>query len=135
MKKFLRLLVLAAFGLASGGCSLLAEYRPMGDKELVINKRGHVVGHRQVVRHDGSEPMLRVTLYTPRLNDDGKVIGYEERTRSGAVIRDLAGNHIGNRFSDLRSRGTNPGNTGITVVFGPAEPRERISLAAAFNAP
>ena len=118
-----------ALGLASGGCSLLSEYRTV-HKEGVTNERGHLVGHREVLRYNGSdERVLRVSLYTPRLNDDGAVIGYEERTRSGGIIRDLQGNHIGNRFKDLRSRGTNPDSAGVTVVFN-APAREHVSLAA-----
>lgn len=119
-----------AFGFASGGCSLLSEYRTI-DKVALTNDRGHIVGHREVLRYNGSdERIMRVALYTPRLNDQGMVVGYEERTRSGAVIRDLNGNHIGNRFKDLRSRGTNPDSTGVTVVFSAPE-RARVSLAAA----
>ncbi|MBI4088601.1 hypothetical protein HY415_00730 [Candidatus Kaiserbacteria bacterium] len=131
MDKVLWLWVLA-FGLASGGCSLLAEYRVI-DEVALVNDRGHVVGHREVLRYNGSdERVLRVSLYTPRLSDEGTVIGYEERTRNGAIIRDLAGTPVGNRFKDLRSRGTNPDSTGVTVVFV-APPRERVSLAAVFE--
>ena len=135
MRGMLQVLVLVA-SFAVSGCSLLAEYRPVDAKkgpELVVNERGHVVGHREVLRLNGSdERVLRVSLYTPRLNDDGRVVGYEERTRSGAIIRDLQGSHIGNRFKDLRSRGTNPDSTGVTVVFN-APAREHVSLATAFN--
>jgi hypothetical protein len=127
--KFKATALVLALGMMSGGCSLLAEYRTL-HRETVTNDRGHVVGHREVLRYNGSdERVLRVSLYTPRLNDAGMVIGYEERTRSGAIIRDLQGNHIGNRFRDLRSRGTNPDSMGVTVVFS-APARERVSLAA-----
>ena len=132
MNRTLWVLVLVlAFSFASGGCSLFTEYRVVGQQEKIVNERGHVVGHREVLRYNGSdERIIRVAQYIPRMNDAGAVIGYEERTRSGAIIRDLAGNHIGNRFKDLRSRGTNPGNAGVTVVFNAAPERERASLAA-----
>lgn len=133
MRAMLLSLVLAAFGLASGGCSLLGEYRPVGSREAVVNDRGHVVGHREIVRLKGSdERAVRVTLYAPRLNDDGAVVGYEEASRRGAVLLDLQGRRIGNRFVDSRSQGTNPGNRGITIVFVPAR---QVPLALAFADP
>jgi hypothetical protein len=49
------------------------------------------------------------------------LVGYEEQSRGGAIIRDTYGRAIGARFADLRSRGTNAKNRGLTIVFRPAD--------------
>jgi hypothetical protein len=46
----------------------------------------------------------------------------------GAVLRDLNGKLIGTRYADLRSRGTNARNPGLTIAFRPRE-AERIAVA------
>ncbi|MCX7962716.1 MAG: hypothetical protein N2653_14260 [Burkholderiales bacterium] len=107
----------ATVGIAGGGCSLLSEYRVV-DRDALRNPDGHVVGQRETLRYRGTgEVVTRIALYTPWRDADGRIVGYEERTRSGAVIRDLHGNVIGARWKDLRSRGTNPLSDGIAVVL------------------
>src|SRR5438046_1478358 len=73
----------------------------------ITNEQGHVIGHRQ-----GEA----VTYYTPRLDQNGAVVGYEERVPEGAVIRNLAGRKIGVRYSDLRGRNTNANKDGISIM-------------------
>jgi hypothetical protein len=93
------------------------ELKPAGVYPL-RNDDGHVIGHKQVMldlRH-GTE-VDEVVLYRPRLNMRGEVIGYEETLGENAVLRDLEGRRIGTRQIDLRSRGSNPGNPGITTLF------------------
>ena len=65
--------------------------------------------------------MAQIALFTPVRSESGEVIGYEEQAKDGAIIRDLNGRSIGGRFSDLRSRGTNAKNKGLTIVFRPAD--------------
>jgi hypothetical protein len=56
----------------------------------------------------------------PRLNEKGDVVGYEEPTPPrGTVLRGLDGRRVGLRYRDLRSRGTNPGGEGFTVIISP----------------
>ena len=102
------------------------DSRPLGQEPLK-NAQGHVIGHREKLILSGEE-LDRVVLYTPRLGERGNVVAYEERVKSGVVLRDLNGKRIGNRFVDLRSRGTNARNSGLTVVFLPAE-GERLAQA------
>jgi len=73
----------------------------------IKNEQGHVIGHRQ-----GDA----VTYYTPRMDEAGAVVGYEERVPDGAVIRGLDGRKLGVRYSDLRSRNTNSNKAGISIV-------------------
>jgi hypothetical protein len=47
--------------------------------------------------------------------------------KGGVVLRDLTGKRIGSRYVDLRSRGSNARNSGLTIVF---LPRESEHLAA-----
>ena len=61
------------------------------------------------------EEIDRVVLFVPRLGERGKVVAYEERVKGGAVLRDLSGKRIGTRYADLRSRGTNARNQGLTI--------------------
>jgi hypothetical protein len=64
------------------------------------------------------EVIAQVQLYTPLRSESGDVVGYEEQNRGGAIIRDLNGRAIGNKFSDLRSRKT------LTIVFRPADAQQ-----------
>ena len=66
-------------------------------------------------------------LFTPRLSERGNVVAYEERTKGGVILRDVNGKRIGSRYVDLRSRGGNARNSGLTIVF---VPRESEHLAA-----
>jgi len=124
--KTLRTTVLA-LALAAGGCSVI-EYKPLG-KEALKNSQGHVIGHVERLCDCGKgEELDRVVLYTPRLGERGKVVAYEERVKGGAILRDVNGKRIGNRYVDLRSRGSNARNSGLTIVF---VPRESEHLASA----
>jgi hypothetical protein len=73
----------------------------------ITNEQGHVIGHKQ-----GEA----VTYYTPRVDQNGVLVGYEERVPEGAVIRNLDGRKIGVRYSDLRSRNYNSNKEGISIV-------------------
>ncbi|MGQ0511602.1 MAG: hypothetical protein ACT4P9_13435 [Betaproteobacteria bacterium] len=118
-----RAALVLGLGFAAGGCSLLSDYRAM-DRAPIHNPEGHVVGQKEVLQYRGSgEELTRIALYTPWRNLDGQIVGYEEQTRSGSVIRDLKGNVIGSRWKDLRSRATNR-NEGISVVFATQPSRQ-----------
>ncbi len=112
--------LVVALALGTSGCSLLSEHRSLG-QEAVVNPQGHVVGQKETLRSRSTgEEVTRIALYAPWYSD-GRIAGYEQRTRSGSIIRDLKGNVIGARYDDLRSRGTNANSRGFTVVFaGPA---------------
>ena len=111
--------ILLSLAVAAGGCSTL-DYKPSGQQALK-NAQGHVIGHREYLRGAGGEEIDRVVLYRPLLGERGNVVAYEERIKGGVLLHDLNGKRIGNRFVDLRSRGTNARNNGLTIVFRPAE--------------
>lgn len=118
--KFARLALVAAVGIAAGGCSLLSDYRSM-DRSEIRNLDGHVVGQKEVLKaRSTGEEVTRIALYKPWKNTDGQIVGYEERTLGGTVIRDLQGNVIGSKWKDLRSRGTNRNGDLAVVVVNPA---------------
>ncbi|HUN67796.1 MAG TPA: hypothetical protein VMU46_03290 [Burkholderiales bacterium] len=115
-----RTLILAAC-LAIGGCSTMTDYGVVR-KESLRNDQGHVIGYKEMLRNERTgEVMAQIALYTPLRSDSGEIVGYEEQAKDGAVIRDIYGRSIGGRFSDLRSRGTNSKNKGLTIVFRPAD--------------
>lgn len=118
--------IILATSLAAGGCSML-EFKPLG-KEDLKNTDGHMIGYVERLCDCGKgEELDRVVLFTPRLSVSGKVVAYEERIKGGVVLRDLNGKRIGARYVDLRSRGTNARNSGLTIVF---VPRDSERLAA-----
>ena len=118
------ILVLA---LAAGGCSML-DYKWLRTESLK-NSQGHVIGYVERMCDCGkNEELDRVVLFTPRLGERGKVVAYEERIKGGVVLRDLNGKRIGSRYVDLRSRGSNARNSGLTIVFMPRD-SERLALA------
>jgi|SRR5687767_7011095 hypothetical protein len=121
--KLLKTIVLA-LSLATGGCAML-DFKQLG-KQTLKNDEGHVVGYKERLA-DGGEELDRVVLFTPRLSTSGRVMAYEERIKGGVVLWDLRGKRIGSRYVDLRSRGTNAHNSGLTIVF---VPREAERLAA-----
>ena len=88
----------------------------------ITNELGYVIGRTDVMKDASTgEKVVSTTYYTPRYDPSGKLIAYEESVPGGVVIRALSGRRIGVRYSDLRSRGSNPNNDGITVVVpGPA---------------
>lgn len=119
--------IILGLALAAGGCSMM-QFKPLG-KETLKNADGHVIGYVERLCDCGKgEELDRVVLFTPRLGERGKVVAYEERVKGGAVLRDLKGKRIGNRWVDLRSRGSNAHNRGLTIVFVPRD-AERIVMA------
>jgi hypothetical protein len=115
-----RALIVAACFLI-GGCSTLSDYGVVR-KESLKNEQGHVIGYKEMLRNERTgEVMAQIALYTPMRSESGELVGYEEQSRDGAIIRDIDGRAIGARFSDLRSRGTNAKNKGLTIVFRPAD--------------
>ena len=127
MNRLLKLAVVAGLGYIASGCSLLSEYRAI-DRAAIRNPEGHVVGQKETLKYRGTgEEMTRIAIYTPWRGQDGQIAGYEERTSSGSVIRDLQGNVIGSRWRDLRSRGTNR-NEGFAVVMSAPASRHGAEL-------
>jgi hypothetical protein len=106
----------------------MLEFKPLA-KEPLRNAQGHVIGYKETLCDcSKGEELARVVLYVPRLSERGTVVAYEERVKGGAVLLDLNGKRIGNRWVDLRSRGTNARNSGLTIVFRPQE-SERLAVA------
>lgn len=113
-----RALIIAAC-FAIGGCTTMSDLSTSVRKESLRNEQGHVIGYKDMLRNERTgEILAQVSLYTPMLGENGEIVGYEERTRGGAVIHDLNGLRIGNRFSDLRSRKS------LTIVFRPADAQQ-----------
>ena len=106
--------ILAGMTLVLGGCSAL-EFKPLRTENLK-NADGHVIGYVE-----RGEDIDKVVLFAPKLSESGRVVAYEERTKGGVVIRDVNGKRIGARYVDLRSRGSNAGNSGLTIVFMPRD--------------
>ena len=96
-----------------------AEYRyTRGGPELIKNEQGHVVGQKELLRDATTgEQYENIVYFTPRKDDSGKIIGYEEPMAPGVVLRDVNGRRVGVRYSDLRSKGSNPNNEGVTVII------------------
>ena len=108
------LIVAACF--AIGGCTTMSDFGTSVRKESLRNEQGHVIGYKDMLRNEQTgEVIAQVQLFTPLRSDSGDLMGYEEQTRGGAIIRDLNGRAIGNKFSDLRSRKS------LTIVFRPAD--------------
>jgi hypothetical protein len=124
MKSKALLVAAIAACFAIGGCTTLTDYGVM-QKESLKNSQGHVIGYKELLRNDRTgEVVAQAALYTPLLSETGAVVGYEEQAKDGAIIRDLDGRTIGGRFADLRSRGTNSKNKGLTIVFRPADAQQ-----------
>jgi hypothetical protein len=110
-----------ALALAAGGCSVL-DYKALSGKETLKNAHGHVIGYKErVADAQGTEEIDRVILFTPRFSETGRVVAYEERMKGGVILWDTRGKRIGSRYVDLRSRGTNAHNGGLTIVFVPRD--------------
>jgi hypothetical protein len=78
-----------------------------------------------MLRNDRTgEVIAQVQMFTPVVDNEGAIIGYEEQVRDGTVVRDLNGRSIGGRFADLRSRGTNSKNKGLMIVMRPADSQQ-----------
>jgi hypothetical protein len=124
--------LILALGFAAGGCTHLSpslEGQAVAREDLK-NAQGHVVGYKEVMRDKATgERITQIALFVPRLDERGRIVGYEERVRGGSVLHDLHGKKIGGRFVDLRSRGTNPNNRGVMIVVLPRE--DRVARVAA----
>ena len=105
--------------LLTAACAGPVEYRyARGGPELIKNEQGHVVGQKEMLRDASTGEMYENIIYfTPRKDESGKIIGYEEPMAPGVVLRDINGRRVGVRYSDLRSKGTNPNNEGVTVII------------------
>lgn len=121
-------ITILALAMLAGGCSTV-ELKPLGT-EVLRNAQGHVIGQKETLCDCRSgEKLARIALYLPRVDERGEVIGYEELVRGGSVLRDLNGRRIGGRWVDLRSRASNPGNKGLTILVY-SQPADRVSMAA-----
>jgi hypothetical protein len=130
-----RTLVILAAGFAIGGCATVNELGSSG-RQNVTDAQGNVAGFKQLLRNERTgEVAAQVRMFTPIHNDFGDLIGYEEQTQDGAIIRDLDGRQIGARFQDARSRGTNTRTRGITVIIGSLYSRPVVAEAATPAAP
>ena len=108
--------------LLAGACSSLQEYRYVGERQMLKNDQGHIIGQKETLRDPTTgEQFEQVTYFTPRRDENGGIVGYEEPLPPGYVVRDLQGRRVGVRYTDLRSRGTNPGSGGVTVIVNPPE--------------
>ena len=126
--RLVKTITLLAIALAASGCSLL-EFKPLG-KESLKNSQGHVIGYRErLCDCAAGEELDRVILFTPKYSESGTVVAYEERIKGGVVLWDLKGKRVGSRYVDLRSRGTNARNSGLTIVFRSSPEAERIAVA------
>jgi hypothetical protein len=113
--------LVVALGFAVSGCSTL-ELRQT-DQANLTDAQGHVIGHKEILLDQRSgEQVARISLYVPLTNSRGQLVGYEEASKGGSIIRDISGRRIGTRWHDVRS------GKGITMVFLPRAP-ERIAVA------
>ena len=109
--------LLIAAALALAGCTSTGGFT-FSDRQSLKNEQGNVIGYQELVRNNESgETFKQVSLFRPVNDNAGRVIGYEEETRDGAIVRNLQGRQIGNRFADLRSRDTNMRSRGITFLM------------------
>jgi hypothetical protein len=123
------LLLISGIALALGGCATLdQDIRSAGDRQVLHNEQGHVIGYKELLRNRKTgEVLAQVHQFAPIRNDAGDVIAYEETSRGGAIVRDLNGRAIGNRFIDLRSRDTNMRSRGVTIIIGSLDTRRVIT--------
>jgi len=114
-----RLMAILAASLTAAACASTVEYQYVGT-EILRNGDGHVVGHKELLvdARNGQE-FEQVTHYSPRYDVKGEVVGYEEAVAGGALIRGVDGRRLGMRYTDLRSRGTNRGNEGVSITVHP----------------
>jgi hypothetical protein len=123
------LLLISGIALALGGCATLDQDIPSaGGRQVLHNEQGHVIGYKELLRNRKTgEVLAQVHQFAPIRNDAGDVIAYEETSRGGAIVRDLKGRAIGNRFVDLRSRDTNMRSRGVTIIIGSLDTRRVIT--------
>jgi hypothetical protein len=107
-------IILGLAALASG-CSSV-EWKQMSLQPL-RSEQGHVVGQKEMLCDcKNGERIVRLALFEPRFDDQGVLVGYEEKVRGGTVLRDLNGRRIGTRFVDARTRANNPNSKGLTII-------------------
>jgi len=110
--------------LAFSAALLIGCASPLQDRktpEPIVSEQGHVIGHKDFRPDPRSGEQVAVPVYyTPRHDAAGTVVAYEEPVPEGVVIRAVDGRRIGVRYHDLRSRGSNQNNEGVTVTL----PRE-----------
>jgi hypothetical protein len=129
-----RALFLAA-SIAIGGCAALDDYGSVS-RQNVTDAEGNVAGFKQILHNKRTgEIAAQVRHFRPIRNDKGELVGYEEQTPDGAVIRDLSGRQIGARFADLRSRSTNSRSNGFTLIIGSLDSRRVVTDSSALAAP
>ena len=108
-----------ALAFLTAACSTV-EYHYVGTRQTLKNDQGHVVGQKETLRDPRTgEQFEQVTYFTPRRDEKGAIVGYEEPLPPGVVLRGLDGRRVGVRYTDLRSRGTNPRSDGVTVIVNP----------------
>jgi hypothetical protein len=102
------------------GCAPTVEYQYIGT-EFLRNSQGHVVGHKETLVDAGTGEEIEIeTLYRPvRDATTGEIVAYEEPVHGGTQIRSVDGRKRGLRYTDLRSRGSNAGNEGVTITVNP----------------
>ena len=124
MKTLISAAAVIALGLAAGGCAVL-DTKSLAHEDLK-NAQGHVVGYKDTVRdRETGEEMAQIALFVPRVDERGKIIGYEERVRGGSVMRDLNGKKVGGRWNDLRS------GKGLVIVVRGKDSTESVAVAQA----
>jgi hypothetical protein len=106
-----------AAALALAACATQENFTTVS-REQFRNDDGKVVGHRELLRNkDTGEIVHKVELYAVLTDANGKIVGYEERTRGGSVVYDDEGRPIGTRTVDLRSKGSNPSSRGVIFMY------------------
>ncbi len=121
-------IALLVLGLAAGGCSTV-EMKQVSMQPL-RNAQGHVIGQKETLCDcKNGERITRVALFAPRFDEQGALVGYQERIPGGFVLRDLNGRRIGTSYVDLRSRVTNARNKGLTILVY-SQPAARPSAVA-----
>jgi hypothetical protein len=120
MNNMKKSMLLAAAALLAA-CSTPATYERLRQTNLT-NDQGHVVGHVEVLRDlkTGQEVEHEVN-YSPRYDEGGEVIGYEEPLPEGTQLRGLDGRRVGVRYRDVRARGMNPSGEGVSVTVPPTK--------------
>jgi hypothetical protein len=124
-----RVIPLLALGFAAGGCSTV-DLKQVSVQPL-RNAEGYVIGQKETLCDcRKGERISRVALFEPRFDEQGALVGYQERIPGGLVLRDLNGRRIGSRYVDLRSRVTNAHSKGLTILVY-SQPAARAAVAAA----
>jgi len=101
--------------LAFSAALLIGCASPLQDRktpEPIVSEQGHVIGHKDFRPDPRSGEQVAVPVYyTPRHDAAGTVVAYEEPVP-------------GVRYHDLRSRGSNQNNEGVTVTL-PLQSQEK----------